>query len=310
MQSALRRGLAAALAVAATVALAGAASAAAKKPAPKKAAATATYVVGVRSVKVAGKAEDVLVDAQGHTLYYFTKDTPTKVACLGPCAKIWPPLVVKAGTTVTGAKGVTGKFTLLKDVYGLQVEYQGHPLYLYAGDKAAGQANGQGIKGVWFVATPSLTAASTTSSSTASAAATYVVGVRSVKVAGKAEDVLVDAQGRTLYYFTKDTPTKVACLGPCAKIWPPLVVKAGTTVTGAKGVTGKFTLLKDVSGLQVEYQGHPLYLYAGDKAAGQANGQGFKGVWWVATPSLKDAPGAASAKAPAKAAATTSGSGW
>jgi secreted repeat protein with Y-X4-D motif len=33
------------------------------------------------------------------------------------------------------------------------VTYDGHPLYLYSGDNEAGQANGQGIGGVWFAAT-------------------------------------------------------------------------------------------------------------------------------------------------------------
>ena len=34
-----------------------------------------------------------------------------------------------------------------------QVTYNGHPLYTYSGDSAAGQANGQGIGGVWFAVT-------------------------------------------------------------------------------------------------------------------------------------------------------------
>ncbi len=35
-----------------------------------------------------------------------------------------------------------------------QVTYNGHPLYYFAGDSAAGDANGQGLNGVWFVAAP------------------------------------------------------------------------------------------------------------------------------------------------------------
>jgi predicted lipoprotein with Yx(FWY)xxD motif len=35
-----------------------------------------------------------------------------------------------------------------------QVAYDGAPLYTYAGDGKAGDANGQGSGGAWFVAAP------------------------------------------------------------------------------------------------------------------------------------------------------------
>jgi hypothetical protein len=34
-----------------------------------------------------------------------------------------------------------------------QVTYAGHPLYYFSGDSAAGDAKGQGLNGVWFIAT-------------------------------------------------------------------------------------------------------------------------------------------------------------
>ena len=36
----------------------------------------------------------------------------------------------------------------------MQVAYKGAPLYYYAGDSAAGDTNGQGVGGNWFVAAP------------------------------------------------------------------------------------------------------------------------------------------------------------
>jgi predicted lipoprotein with Yx(FWY)xxD motif len=41
------------------------------------------------------------------------------------------------------------------------VTFNGWPLYTFANDKAPGQVNGQGVGGVWFVATPSLAASPT-----------------------------------------------------------------------------------------------------------------------------------------------------
>jgi predicted lipoprotein with Yx(FWY)xxD motif len=35
-----------------------------------------------------------------------------------------------------------------------QVTYNGAPLYYFAGDGKAGDTNGQGLNGVWFVAAP------------------------------------------------------------------------------------------------------------------------------------------------------------
>ena len=42
--------------------------------------------------------------------------------------------------------------------------------------------------------------------------------------------------------------------------------------------------------LQVTYNGHPLYEYAGDAKAGQTNGEGsnaFGGAWYVLSPAGK-----------------------
>jgi hypothetical protein len=47
---------------------------------------------------------------------------------------------------------------------GRQVEYDGHPLYHYSKDTGPDQSNGEGVDGVWFVATPSMTASSSSSS--------------------------------------------------------------------------------------------------------------------------------------------------
>jgi predicted lipoprotein with Yx(FWY)xxD motif len=37
---------------------------------------------------------------------------------------------------------------------GLQLTYDGWPLYTFAGDSGPGQANGEGVGGVWFAMTP------------------------------------------------------------------------------------------------------------------------------------------------------------
>ena len=72
---------------------------------------------------------------------------------------------------------------------------------------------------------------------------------------------------------------------------------------------------------QVTYDGHPLYYFVGDSAAGQTNGQAsdnFGAKWWLVASSgakITASDTAAAANAPAPSASATSGSsnaggGW
>jgi predicted lipoprotein with Yx(FWY)xxD motif len=108
----------------------------------------------------------VLVDTGGHTLYRFTPDAAGQTACTGACATNWPPTVLPPGEQVQPAASLSGKFaTMARPDGSTQVTYNGWPLYAFAGDSAAGTANGQGKLGKWFAVTPDVappTAASPT----------------------------------------------------------------------------------------------------------------------------------------------------
>jgi predicted lipoprotein with Yx(FWY)xxD motif len=120
-------------------------------------------LIHTASLKVGDKTETVLKNAKGLTLYYFTPDTSTKLACTGGCASNWPPLLATTGTPTSSA-ALPGQLTVLNGPNGNQVVYNGHPLYTYSKDGDVADAYGQGIGGKWFVATPNLaTAAAATS---------------------------------------------------------------------------------------------------------------------------------------------------
>jgi predicted lipoprotein with Yx(FWY)xxD motif len=105
------------------------------------------------------------------------------------------------------------------------------------------------------------------------------VTVKTKKVSGVGT-VFVDAKGRTLYTLT-NAGQAVACTGSCVAIWPPLLVPAGSTPKGAKGVTGLGLV---PGGQQVTAAGMPLYRFSRDSKVGQASGEGissFGGVWHV-----------------------------
>jgi len=121
------------------------------------------------------------------------------------------------------------------------------------------------------------------------------------------QQVLVDSQGMTLYWFAIDSPTASKCSGSCAHYWPPVAgpLTAGSGVTGTLGVITRSDGTK-----QATYMGHPLYTYVGDGAPGQNKGNGLNldgGLWYEMTVSgSTPAPGTGST---ASAKATTTGGG-
>ncbi|MEA3217950.1 MAG: hypothetical protein QOJ19_4106 [Acidimicrobiia bacterium] len=126
----------------------------------------------------------------------------------------------------------------------------------------------------------SATALPTASTSSPASAATIAVASSSLG------DVLVDAQGRTLYLFGADRGTKSACSGACAVSWPPLVTSGTPTVENGAATSLVATATRSGGQKQVIYNGHPLYLFAGDQKAGDTNGQGvdaFGASWYALT---------------------------
>lgn len=123
---------------------------------------------------------------------------------------------------------------------------------------------------------------STTESTTTTSESTTAPAEDATVALGDTElgQILVDAEGKTLYLFTNDAEGTSTCTGGCAETWPPLV--ADSPVAG-EGIDESLldTVARDDGGAQVTYNGHPLYTYAPDQAAGDTEGQGVGGVWYV-----------------------------
>ena len=124
------------------------------------------------------------------------------------------------------------------------------------------------------------------------------------------QQVLVDSQGMTLYWFAIDTSTASKCTGSCLTYWPP--VKG--PVTAGSGVTGTLGTITGSDGTkQATYLGHPLYTYVGDSAPGQNKGNGLNisgGLWWEMTVNGSTPAPVAKATTSAKATATSGGGGY
>jgi len=93
----------------------------------------------------------------------------------------------------------------------------------------------------------------------------------------KVGSVIVDAQGRTLYRFTAEAQGVPVCTGDCIGTWPPALASS------AAGLPKHVATVKRPDGgqLQLTYDGHPLYRYAGDQSKSDANGEGVGGQWYV-----------------------------
>jgi predicted lipoprotein with Yx(FWY)xxD motif len=110
-------------------------------------------------------------------------------------------------------------------------------------------------------------------STTSGAESTVVTSARKAKVGS----VIVDARGRTLYRFTAEAQGLPVCTGACVETWLPAL--AGS----ASGLPAHVATVRRPDGgkLQLTYDGHPLYRYAGDRSKADANGEGVGGQWYV-----------------------------
>ena len=93
-------------------------------------------------------------------------------------------------------------------------------------------------------------------------------------------DILVGADGMTLYLFEADEGDTSTCNDDCAATWPALVDDAPTAGDGVDASLLD-TTERDDGEVQVTYAGHPLYFYAPDEAPGDTLGQEVGDVWYV-----------------------------
>lgn len=165
---------------------------------------------------------------------------------------------------------------------------------------ACGDGSGSDTTTTTTEATTTTTAASTTTAGTtteattttaattteATTTTTFATTGRFVTTADSAHgEILVDQDGFTLYLFEQDTQngTTSACNNACAITWPPL--ENGDIGAGEGTDPALFGSIERSDGItQVTYNGWPLYYYAPDLQAGDTNGQGAGGRWWVVSP--------------------------
>jgi predicted lipoprotein with Yx(FWY)xxD motif len=232
---------------------------------------------------------DILVDADGYTLYYFTRDaTPDASACTGGCLNAWPVFYVENPSVGTGLDAADfGAFTRADGA--MQTTYKGWPLYHFSSDGNAGDTNGEGVNSVWFVAKPDYGIMLLNDMLVGRDGVTY----NSMYEPGsETVQFFVDASGRTLYTFTSDrykqnnfTAEDFGNNG----VWPIYEEDLGSIPSTLDA--GLFDVIDVFGRQQLTYKGWPLYYFGQDAVRGDTKGVSVPqpGVWPVAAAGVAEA---------------------
>jgi predicted lipoprotein with Yx(FWY)xxD motif len=87
----------------------------------------------------------IMVDVQGRGVYTYDLDKdPQRSSCDDMCRILWPPIVAAPDARASG------RFSLVDRNDGRrQWAWDGKPLYRWISDRRRGEANGDGVAGVW-----------------------------------------------------------------------------------------------------------------------------------------------------------------
>jgi len=91
--------------------------------------------------------------------------------------------------------------------------------------------------------------------------------------------ILVDADGLTLYVFLADSAGESTCYDQCADLWPP--ASADLAIDSELDTSMFGSVTREDGGDQLTVNGMPLYTYTPDTAPGDTLGQGFNDLWFV-----------------------------
>ncbi len=224
---------------------------------------------------------DILVDSNGNTLYFFTKDADGNSMCIDGCLNNWP--IFYAASLDLGEGLDEADFSSIDRGNGvMQTTYKGWPLYYFAGDKNPDETKGEGVGNKWFVAKPDYTIMLVDN---------QLTGLNNVNYKGdytpgdEIVQYFTDDNGNTLYTWVNDSKnknnfTKEDFSNNAA--WP-VYEEDGFVVPSTldKQLFGTIDLFGKA---QMTYKGWPLYFFGKDEMRGDNKGVSVPkpGIWPVA----------------------------
>ncbi|MFD6890993.1 SCO0930 family lipoprotein, partial [Streptomyces sp. NPDC059957] len=211
------------------------------------------------------------------------------------CATLWPAVPADGAQAPAGIDaGLLGSVERSDGTR--QLTLAGWPVYRYAKDTKPGDAKGEGVGGTWHALAADGGKAAD-GEETADGEEAADAGKESAPLSAvndaKLGKLMVDAQGRTLYRFGKDSawPMKFGCLDACLNTWKPAEpVEAEKAVGIPAGLVGSVERPDGTRQLTIDCW--PVYLFTGDTAPGQTNGHGLQGLWFAVDDAGKKIPAA------------------
>lgn len=230
---------------------------------------------------VAGEIELQRLEKQGFSLYTFDGDAINTANCFdlgdGGCINAWPPVLAD------NAAKPMGLYAVAEQANGVnQWTFRGKPLYLFGNDEQAGDINGQGAGGVWFLANKQ------------PAIQREINGNRWLTATGQVMTLSPDDNDElalrsedkdqfSLYTFTNDEPGVSNCSGGCLANWPAFLATEHDNPYGA------FNIIERSDGnMQWTYEDKPLYFFVNDLAIDDINGQGIGDAFFLVPPAFTD----------------------
>jgi len=100
---------------------------------------------------------------------------------------------------------------------------------------------------------------------------------------------LVDGEGLTLYWTTRDAVGQSNITGATLANWP-IFYTSNVNVPSPLSTSDFSSITRADGNEQTTFKGWPLYYYVNDKVSGDTLGQGLAGVWYAVDPTLNVPP--------------------
>ncbi|UOB18120.1 hypothetical protein [Abyssalbus ytuae] len=247
------------------------------------------------SVRISDNAThgNILTDAKGNSLYFFSRDHKGESACTDGCLDIWPVFYTDVVTLDAGFEASDfGEIT--RGDGSKQTTYKGWPLYYFENDNSPGDTNGDKVNDIWYVAKPDYSLMYVQAQLVGRDGDGNDVNYKSDYTPGdELTFYITDAEGNTLYTFindTKDTNNFTAEDFSNDAVWPVFHIdidKLPSILNAAD-----FGTIDVYGRSQLTYKGWPLYYFGQDEERGDNYGINFPaaGVWPIANIDTPEAP--------------------